>query len=74
MHYADINAALIKSGQNQIKVAHALVPPVHKSLVGRVIRGEKRSQRVEKAISEAAGLSLWRLWPQWYSKPRRRTA
>lgn len=74
MHYADINAALIKRGSSQVKVAESLVPPVTKSMVSKVIHGEKRSFRVEDAISEATGKALWQLWPRWYSKPRRRAA
>lgn len=72
MHYADINAALIKRDLDQTKVAKSLAPSVDPSLVTRVIHGEKRSRRVEEAISSATGIPLWRLWPKWHSRPRAR--
>lgn len=38
-------------------------------IVGNVMDGAKRSQRVEARISEVTQIPLWELWPQWHPAP-----
>ncbi len=70
MHPADIRATLEKQGFTQAEISASLRPPVHRTLVNKVIRGRKRSRRVEERIAEVTGIPLWTLWPQWHARPR----
>lgn len=73
MHPADINAALIKRGMNQTKLA-ALIG-VEQNLVSSVIHGTLNSRPVATAISGATGIPLADLWPGQYDrKPGRKPA
>lgn len=67
MHVADINAALKKNGIGNAQLSEQC--GVSASAVGKVIRGESRSAKIEKAISDKLGLPLHVLWPQYYSAP-----
>lgn len=70
MHPADINAALVKRGTNQTRVAELL--DVDQSLVSKVIKGTFKSRPVAAAISAATGIPLNDLWPgQYEAKPGR---
>lgn len=64
MHPADIRAALKKAGFTLNGVGTEL--DVTGQTVGSVIRGEGRSARIEKRITEITGLTLNQLWPQWH--------
>lgn len=72
MHAADINAALIKAGTNQTKLATQI--GVDQSLVSLVIHGKSRNPRVAAAIAKATGLPLQRLFPGRHLQPPTRTA
>lgn len=68
MHPADINAALIKSGNNQTIIAERL--GVSHVSVSHVIYGRATSRRIADAIAKATGLTIQQLWPGRYL-PRR---
>lgn len=73
MHPADINAALIKRGLNQTRVAELI--GVDQSLVSSVITGRFKSRPVAAAIAGAIDIPLDDLWPgQYHSKPGRHPA
>lgn len=67
MNSFDISAALRKAGSSQSEIARncEVAPPS----VNKVVRGQNRSERIERAISEATQLPLHVLWPQFYSAP-----
>lgn len=64
MHPADFTAALKKRGYSILLVANDL--SVSDCSVGRVVRGQGRSRRIEQRIAEITDIPLVRLWPQWY--------
>lgn len=64
MHPADIRAALNKRGYSILLAANDL--SVSDCSVGRVVRGQGRSRRIEQRIAEITDIPLARLWPQWY--------
>lgn len=64
MHPADIKAALYKRGKRQKDIAAAL--GLTEGSVSHVIRGEAKSQRVARRISDATGIPVSRLWPGRY--------
>lgn len=68
MHPADINAAIIKSGNNQTIIAERL--GVSHVSVSHVIYGRATSRRIAEAIAKATGLTIQQLWPGRYL-PRR---
>lgn len=61
MHYADINAALIKSGHPPSVVADAL--KVSPTAVSRVIHGGSKSYNIASYIAVVTNIPLKRLWP-----------
>ena len=67
MHPADINSSLRRLSLNHQHIGDQC--DVSASAVGKVIRGESRSAKIEKAISDKLGMPLHVLWPQYYSAP-----
>ena len=62
MNRHDITASLRKAGSSQAKIARELgVTAPH---VCAVVRNERNSSRVRKAISRATGLPIATLWPK----------
>lgn len=72
MHPADINAALIKAGSNQARIAEAL--SVSNNAVSIVIHGRMKSLRIANAIATTTGISINKLWPGRYSDRHLRCA
>jgi lambda repressor-like predicted transcriptional regulator len=72
MHAADINAAMIKAGTNQTKLAAQI--GVDQSLVSLVVHGKSRNPRVAAAIANATGLPIERLFPSRHPQAPSRTA
>ncbi len=69
MHWADINAALIKSGWPPSKVARHL--NVSTASVTTVTHGKISSYNIASFISSVTNIPLNTLWPCGrYSKPR----
>lgn len=68
MHPADINAALIKAGSNQARIAESL--GVSNNAVSIVIHGRMKSLRIAMAISKITSLSIHTLWPGRYVSQR----
>ncbi len=66
MHWADIHAAINKSGYTLTKIAE--MEGVDKSTVSLVIRGKRTSHNLAYAISAATGIPTERLWPGKYSQ------
>ena len=64
MHPADIQAALIKAGYNQAKIASDL--NVSHNAVSLVIHGRTKSARIAKHVSKLTKLPLSILWPGRY--------
>ncbi|MEW6314749.1 MAG: helix-turn-helix domain-containing protein [Pseudomonadota bacterium] len=69
MHPADIQAALLKAGTNQSRIAGGL--RVSHNAVSLVIHGRGKSFRIAKAISRATGIPVNTLWPGRYQTPHR---
>lgn len=65
MHSSDISSALKKSGSSQRRIA--ALCGVDPTSVNKVVLAKSRSERIERAISEATQLPLHVLWPQFYS-------
>lgn len=68
MHPADINAALIKRGYNQTRIADIL--DVRQCHVSHVIYGRIKSNRVAAAIAAAIDTPISQIWPGVYDAPR----
>lgn len=67
MHPADINAALIKSGRTQTRIADLL--DVEQSLVSSVVHGRIRSRPTAAAIAAAIDKPIAEIWPGKYPRP-----
>ncbi len=65
MHPADINAALIKRGLNQTRIAEQV--GVTRAAVSATVLGVGASRRIADAIAEAVGMTVDQLWPGRYS-------
>lgn len=68
MHPADINAALLKAGANQTRIAEAY--KVSCNAVSSVIHGRMKSSRLAKAISKITGIPVNTLWPGKYTRQK----
>lgn len=64
MHHADIKASIEKAGFTQKALAERI--GISEAFLSLVIRGDRRSLRVARALSEALGLPIGRLWPGVY--------
>lgn len=64
MHPADINAALLKAGANQTRIAERF--NVSCNAVSSVIHGRMKSHRLANAISKITGIPVNSLWPGKY--------
>lgn len=64
MHPADIQAALIKAGSNQVRIAKTL--GVSNNAVSIVIHGRMTSLRIARTIATVTGISINKLWPGCY--------
>ncbi len=64
MHPADIQAALIKSGYSQARIASDL--EVSHNAVSLVIHGRTKSARIAKEIAKLTKIPLNVLWPGRY--------
>lgn len=74
MHPAQIKAALEMRETRLVDIA-SQCGGVTPGAVTRVVRGQSRSQRIEKRIAATIGLPLAEIWPQWYGpKAKRRRA
>ncbi len=74
MHPAQIKAALEMRDTRLVDIAKQC-GGVTRGTVTRVVRGQSRSQRIEKRIAATIGLPLAEIWPQWYGpKAKRRRA
>ncbi|MBU2487931.1 MAG: hypothetical protein KKA60_00925 [Proteobacteria bacterium] len=62
-----IRTALVKNSMTQVGIARRLT--VSPSMVQKVIDGLAVSHRVRRAVSEATGIPLARLWPSSYAVP-----
>jgi Ner family transcriptional regulator len=61
LSHLERKAKLILSGRNQLEIAEELdVAPQH---VSEVIRGDRRSRRVEQAIADAIGMPVGEVFP-----------
>lgn len=67
MHSADIQSALKKVNFSGADIARQC--GVSRVTVSKIVLGRDRSERIEKAISEATKLPLHVLWPQYYIAP-----
>lgn len=67
MHWADIQAAILKAGYTQTKIAQ--MEGVSHSSVGRVIRGDLVSHNIAYAIAAITGIPTERMWPGKYLSP-----
>jgi hypothetical protein len=54
----DVKARLGNRGVEIKDVAAKVDPPVDPSMVSHVLHGRKKSERVEEALAEAAGMSV----------------
>ena len=61
MHWADINAALIKKGSSCTKIAEEL--GVAQCSVSMVIHSKDTSYNIATAIAAKTGIPLNKLWP-----------
>ena len=68
MHPADINAALIKKGYTQTKLAKELRRS--QMSISHVIYGRSRSRRTATAISKITGIDIQILWGTAYTKSK----
>jgi lambda repressor-like predicted transcriptional regulator len=66
MHPADINAALLKAGANQTRIAEK--HNVSCNAVSSVIHGRMKSRRLANAIAKVTGIPVNTLWPGKYTK------
>lgn len=64
MHPADINAALIKNGRTQRRIADLL--GIDQSLVSSVVHSRLRSRPVAAAIAAAIDKPIDEIWPGKY--------
>ena len=72
MHPADINAALLKSGSNQSRIAEQL--KISCNAVSNVIHNRMTSRRIATAISKTTGYPIEKLWPGKYTHSQRLAA
>jgi len=64
MNSADIRIAMFRAGISQASIARQV--GVSPTAVHRIIEGKNVSHRIRKAISDAVGLQLERIWPSTY--------
>lgn len=67
MHWADIQAAIYKSGFTPAQIARQ--EGVSNMAVHNVIRGSRTSHEVAYAIAAVTGISCERMWPGRYLTP-----
>lgn len=66
MHPADINAALIKNGRSQTRIAELL--GIDQSLVSSTVHGRLRSRPTAAAIAAAIDKPIEEIWPGQYPR------
>jgi lambda repressor-like predicted transcriptional regulator len=64
MGSSDIRIALLHAGVSQALIARRV--GVSQTAVHRIIEGKNVSHRIRKAISDAIGIQLERIWPSTY--------
>ena len=61
-----IKAKLVEAGVAHVTIARRLDPPVNPSAITHIIKGNMRSDRVQRAIAEAIGIDVSSIWPSIY--------